>query len=61
MPAEKPQNNQKSALQNTVTKKNDVLYKAEMEPWYAGICFQGCVYFRATQQKRASQIIVCIG
>lgn len=41
MPAEKPQQDQESALQNTVTKKNDVPHQSEMVLRWAAVCFQG--------------------
>lgn len=51
-PAEKPSNDQESSLQNTVTKKNDVLHQSEMVLRWAGICFQDlCLFKSYTAEK----------
>lgn len=55
MPAEKPYNNQKSALQNTVTKKNDVPYKAGME-LVVGRCLFPRLVFILEQHSRKEPV-----
>lgn len=60
MPAEKPSNDQESSLQNTVTKKNDVLHQSEMVLRWAGICFQDlCLFKSYTAEKSLDWELDC--